>query len=103
MSRLPEPAPAEIELTAVLQALANPTRLTIVRRLASGEAMTCSTVLPEVTKSTASRHWKVLRESGVLHATKQGREIIHALRSDDLNTRFPGLLDAVLAADAEQH
>lgn len=100
MTFLPAPLAEELELPTVLHALANPTRLTIVSRLAAGEVMTCSTVLPEIPKSTASHHWRVLREAGVLHASKRGREVVHYLRSDDLEAQFPGLLGTIVAAAA---
>lgn len=98
MKPLTHPAREDLRIEAVLDALANPTRLKIVERLAGGEALTCSTVLPEVSPSTASRHWQVLREAGVLWARREGRIILHSLRRDDLDARFPGLLDSVLAA-----
>ncbi|MFI9587822.1 ArsR/SmtB family transcription factor [Streptomyces sp. NPDC052236] len=98
MKALAHPAREDLLIQSVLDALANPLRLRIVKRLAGGEELTCSTVLPDVSASTASRHWQVLRESGVLWARRDGRIILHILRREDLDSRFPGLLDAVLAA-----
>ncbi len=92
------PGREELSVVAVLEALASPVRLRILERLAAGEALTCSTVLPDVPPSSASHHWRVLREAGVLYAQREGRIILHTLRRDDLDGRFPGLLDAVLAA-----
>ncbi|WP_199826487.1 hypothetical protein [Streptomyces sp. WM4235] len=40
----------------------------------------------------------MLRESGVTREHKVGRHKAVELRRADLDTRFPGLLDAVLAA-----
>ena len=40
----------------------------------------------------------MLRESGVVRTRPDGRRRLLSLRDDDLNDRFPGLLDAVLAA-----
>ncbi|GAA4697734.1 helix-turn-helix domain-containing protein [Promicromonospora umidemergens] len=87
-----------MRIEAVLEALSHPVRLQILRRLAGGEELTCGTVLPDVPPSSASHHWRVLRASGVLFARRDGRVILHTLRRDDLDARFPGLLDAVLAA-----
>lgn len=98
MKQLHHPTVDQLRIESVLEALANPLRLRIVRRLANGEELTCGTVLPDVSKSAASHHWRVLREGGVLHARREGRTILHALRRDDLDARFPGLLDSVLAA-----
>jgi hypothetical protein len=43
----------------------------------------------------------VLRESGVVRTRPEGRSRLLSLREDDLNDRFPGLLEAVLAANQE--
>ena len=40
----------------------------------------------------------MLRESGVVRTRPEGRKRLLSLRADDLEARFPGLLDAVLAA-----
>lgn len=92
------PSRDELSVVAVLEALASPVRLRILERLAAGEALTCGSVLPDVPASSASHHWRVLREAGVLFARREGRVVLHTLRRDDLDDRFPGLLDAVLAA-----
>jgi hypothetical protein len=40
---------------------------------------------------------KVLREAGVIRNEPDGRRRRLTLRRDDLDARFPGLLDSVLA------
>ncbi|GAA1361455.1 helix-turn-helix transcriptional regulator [Streptomyces beijiangensis] len=83
----------------VLAALGHPVRLHIVRELAASPGeRTCGSLPLEVTKATATFHWRVLRESGITREHKAGRYKAVELRRDDLGTRFPGLLDAVLAA-----
>ncbi|MGW1071995.1 ArsR/SmtB family transcription factor [Streptomyces sp. NPDC002537] len=85
----------------VLAALGNPVRLGIVRELAaSAGERTCGSLPLEVTKATATHHWRVLRESGITREHKAGRAKAISLRRDDLDARFPGLLEAVLAATA---
>jgi DNA-binding transcriptional ArsR family regulator len=97
---LPEPAPSEMALEAVFQALADPVRLEIVRKLhAAGEAMACGTLPLPVGKSTRSHHFKVLREAGLIRQRLDGRERLTELRLSDVEERFPGLLTSVLAAD----
>ena len=48
-----------------------------------------------VAKSTASHHFRVLREAGVIDQ-ERGRTRHTTLRREDLEGRFPGLLDLVL-------
>ena len=101
MQALHHPSREQIRIEGVLEALSNPLRLRVVQRLAESGELTCATALPDVTPSTASRHWRVLRESGVLHARREGRTVVMSLRRADLDARFPGLLDCVLAAGRE--
>ncbi|MEM8737811.1 MAG: helix-turn-helix domain-containing protein [Planctomycetota bacterium] len=49
-----------------------------------------------IPQSTASHHWRLLREAGVTHQTKQGTQQLNRIRREELDARFPGLLDAVL-------
>ncbi|MER7621014.1 helix-turn-helix transcriptional regulator [Streptomyces sp. NPDC126503] len=96
---LAHPARDEIRLEAVLHALSDAVRLRIVRELADREAaLSCSYFDLPVTKSTTTHHFRVLRESGVVRQTYQGTTKLNALRRDDLDALFPGLLDTVLAA-----
>jgi len=89
----------EIELTDVLHALSDPIRLDIVRQLdGSAEERPCGSFGLPVTKSTASHHFRLLRECGVVFTREEGTRKLQRLRRADLDQRFPGLLDAVLAA-----
>nr|WP_205616226.1 helix-turn-helix domain-containing protein [Streptomyces harenosi] len=100
---MPHPAHEEIRLEGVLHALADPMRLRIVRELAAdGDELSCSHFDLPVTKSTTTHHFRVLRESGVIRQTYRGTAKMNALRRDDLDDLFPGLLDALLAAAARQ-
>ncbi|PJJ73607.1 DNA-binding transcriptional ArsR family regulator [Diaminobutyricimonas aerilata] len=101
MPQLTHPEVDRIRLDHVLAALGNPVRLGVIARLAAGEHLNCTTALPDVPKSSASHHWRVLRESGLLHQQREGRFITMTLRRRELDERFPGLLDAVLTAAAE--
>jgi DNA-binding transcriptional ArsR family regulator len=98
------PAVEELELGAVLHALSDPVRLRIVAKLAHGTGdHTCGSFALPVTKSTCTHHFKVLREAGVICQRAQGTTRLNRLRREDLDARFPGLLDTVLrAADAAQ-
>jgi DNA-binding transcriptional ArsR family regulator len=94
---LPHPTRDELELSAVLHALSDPVRLQMVRHLAAGER-SCGSLHVPVTKSTCTHHFKVLREAGVIRQRQDGRARLNALRVDDLEARFPGVLDAILGA-----
>lgn len=96
-SPLEHPDPAEIELTAVLAALSDPIRLDIVRQLAAaGEERTCGSFGLPVAKSTATHHFRVLREAGLLESREEGTRKFNSLRRAELDRRFPGLLDSIL-------
>ena len=94
-----QPAPAEIELAAVLHALSDPVRLRIVAALAAtAEPPSCGSFDLPVTKSTCTHHFKVLRDAGVISQRQQGTARLNSLRREDLDARFPGLLASVLQA-----
>ncbi|WP_346776800.1 helix-turn-helix domain-containing protein [Streptomyces sp. HNM0574] len=100
---LPHPEPEEIRLEDVLHALADPMRLCVVRALATAEdGATCSEVELPVSPSTSTHHFRVLREAGVIHQCYRGTAKLNSLRREDLDALFPGLLQAVLAADARR-
>lgn len=50
-----------------------------------------------VSNSTLSHHLTVLRSAGVTRTLDEGTRCYVHLRSDELEQRFPGLLDSVLA------
>jgi DNA-binding transcriptional ArsR family regulator len=94
------PRREDIRLEAVFHALSDPVRLQIVRALAvSAEGRACGTLDLTVSKSTASHHFRVLREAGVIVQREDGRRRLNELRRDDLEARFPGLLATVVSAD----
>jgi DNA-binding transcriptional ArsR family regulator len=95
---VPQPRADEIELAAVLSALSDPIRLALVRELAAcGTERTCGSFDLPIVKSTATHHWRVLREAGVISSREEGTKKFNRLRRADLDARFPGLLDAILA------
>jgi DNA-binding transcriptional ArsR family regulator len=90
----------EIALAEVLHALSDPMRLRIVAALAGGDERSCGSIDLPVTKSTCTHHFKVLREAGVIRQRQEGTSRLNALRRDDLEVRFPGLLATILNAAA---
>ena len=93
----PQPTVDEIELTAVLHALSDPVRLSLVSQLyAGGDERTCGSFDLPIAKSTATHHWRVLREAGLVSAREDGTKKLHRLRRDEIDARFPGLLHSVV-------
>ena len=99
MGDLFHPDRDQLDLTAVMHALSDPARRKVVATLAVEGERACGTFDLGVTKATASHHFKVLREAGVTMTRIDGAHRFLTLRRDDLDARFPGLLDAVLAAE----
>lgn len=99
LEAIEQPAREEIELAAVLHALSDPLRLRIVAALApDGAECACGSIELPVTKSTRSHHFRVLREAGLITTRQEGTSRVSMLRRDDLNARFPGLLETILQA-----
>ena len=93
------PTRSQLELSAVLHALSDPVRLMIIAELAKGEReYTCGSFELPVTKSTCTHHFKVLREAGLIAQRQQGTTRLNSLRRDDLEARFPGVLETILQA-----
>jgi DNA-binding transcriptional ArsR family regulator len=84
---------------AVLGALHDPVRLEMVRRLAdAGTAVRCSLLYDTINKSTATHHFKILRETGITERITEDGQTYVRLRTDELNAALPGLLAAVVDA-----
>jgi DNA-binding transcriptional ArsR family regulator len=96
----PIPDMSEVQLVDVLRAVADPIRLRIVQVLADGEPHAKSEAEwgLQIHKTTLTHHFKTLRYSGLTRTIVDGRLHAIQLRRDELDARFPGLIDA-LAAD----
>ncbi|MEY8567150.1 helix-turn-helix domain-containing protein [Corynebacteriaceae bacterium 7-707] len=96
--------PEEIKLGAVLSALADPHRRRVVRALvndADGSERSCTSFGLDLSKSTRSHHFKVLREAGLVSQVDHGNWSGVTLRRRELEERFPGLL--ALVGDEAEH
>jgi len=104
MDDVVEPDAADMQLPRVLAALADPHRLASVRFLARNGESWCTQVMQEaglaLSKSTFSHHLRIMREAGLVTKRIQGAKGYARLRKDDVDRRFPGLLDSVLNAEA---
>jgi DNA-binding transcriptional ArsR family regulator len=94
------PAASELVLERVLYALSDSIRLDIVRHLAHVECATCGELDGGRPKSTVSHHFKVLREAGLVLTESTGTTHMNTLRHADIESRFPGLLSAILSQGA---
>jgi DNA-binding transcriptional ArsR family regulator len=97
--RLPQPTVAEMDLPVVLDALSDPIRLAILHRYlvdAAGGTRSCGWVGIDRPKSTLTHHFRVLREAGLLEQHQEGLTRSSRARVEDVQQRFPGLLDLVL-------
>jgi DNA-binding transcriptional ArsR family regulator len=85
----------------LLSALADPVRLEMVRRMvAVGGAVQCAALYDGINKSTATHHFKILREAGLTERIVIDGLTHQRLRVDDVNDAAPGLLDAVVLGPA---
>ena len=93
--------PANLHLPSVLYALADPSRLNLVRELTQ-ETEIASTGFRSVkaARGTIAFHLKTLRLAGLTLTRIEGNRRLISLRREILETRFPGLLGAVLAGSA---
>lgn len=91
------PSAKDLTIDGVLHALSDPVRRNIVASLANCDGKSCSkAACDSLSPSTISFHYKVLRECGLIRSEKVGVEVINTLRTEDLNKRFPGLMDSIL-------
>jgi DNA-binding transcriptional ArsR family regulator len=95
------PASADISIAAVLYALSDPVRASIVRELTKApQGMNCTEMNQrlglELAKSTCSQHYRILREAGVIFCKRKGVELFSQVRTHELSAKFPGLLRAIL-------
>jgi DNA-binding transcriptional ArsR family regulator len=105
MVQFVHPAKEDIKLEGVLAALADPMRLRIMRNLIRKEScMSCAEAAPcpNMAKSTLSHHFRILREAGLIRTAKQGVENRNVARTEEINERFPGLLDMILGLSEKE-
>lgn len=102
MSRsLPHPTRDQIELPMVLDCLGDPTRLGIVCTIAKAATELCCGDFNAFSgKSNLTYHFAKLREAGLIQTRIVGTTRYMRLRRNDLDARFPGLLDTIIKSAA---
>ena len=99
MRAIIHPKKDDFDLHRILHALSDPVRLSMVCRLAqAGDDLTCGALNAGRPKSSMSFHFSTLRSAGLLWTHIEGSIHLNTLRKGEVDERFPGLLDAVLAA-----
>jgi DNA-binding transcriptional ArsR family regulator len=96
------PDPDEFDLTTILHALADDNRRSVIAQLAAepqGTEQFCSVFGLPWAPSTRTHHFRVLRKAGLIWQRDVGNGRMTKLRRDDVDRAFPGVLDAILAAD----
>lgn len=95
MEKITEQEKDEI-LTKIFRALSDSTRLEIVRILRDkGGEMNCGEIGEhiDIPKSTASYHFKTLREAGLTSTRKESLNIYVSLRKETFEKYLPNFLD----------
>lgn len=88
----------EITAQGLLDALVDPVRRSIVRQLSASDSdIACGHFDINVTRSTGTHHFKVLRQAGIIRQYYVGTSKMNTLRRADLTSVAPGLIEAVLA------
>ena len=94
------PSESAIDLFAAMAALSLPVRRAIVLSVAGAPGSSCGSADFGISKSALTHHWRVLREAGLIRQDADGARHRNWLRRDELERRFPGFLDLVLAQPA---
>ena len=98
MKVLYHPERDDIQLSSVLYALSDPIRLSVVAEMRRSGERPCNYFEVPIAKSTLSHHIRTLREAGVITTRIQGTQRFISVREEDLEARFPGLLNSILEA-----
>jgi DNA-binding transcriptional ArsR family regulator len=98
--KIRHPDVAALDLATIMRTVSDPVRLAIVRMLGDGAERTCTSIQDalSIPASTGSYHLRLLREAGVTRTRAEGTARLISLRRDDLEARFPGLVDVLTRA-----
>ncbi|MGI4841162.1 MAG: ArsR/SmtB family transcription factor [Janthinobacterium lividum] len=97
MRAFKHPKAEEFVLERILYALSDPARLEMIRHIAGRAEATSGELGGGRPKSSASHHFRVLRDAGLMRTRSVGSTHMNALRKDELEMRFPGLLNSILS------
>lgn len=97
MKPLFHPRVEDLDLSTILHACADPTRLRLLGEINTEPGKTCGTFNTTLAKSTHSAHFKVLRESGLIRQEiSAGNSRRNWPRTEEIESRFPGVISSIL-------
>ena len=98
--RIPHPSVDALAHATILRTLGDPLRLDLVKLLADGREYPCGELADKLglPASTGSYHTRLMREAGITRTRAMGTTRYISLRRDDLEARFPGLENVLLAS-----
>ena len=104
---LSHPSIESVSVAGILHALADPMRLGIINELLKSQCgMNCTETTGKLKstlpKSTCSQHYRILREAGLIVSERKGVELSSRVRTQELEARFPGLLQSILKAHEKE-
>jgi len=96
--RIRHPETGSLDLSTIMRALGDPLRIEIVRLIDEEGEILCTELYERLglPNSTGSYHLRQLREAGITRARAIGPKRMTSLRREDLESRFPGLVDLVI-------
>jgi DNA-binding transcriptional ArsR family regulator len=92
------PSLKRMRLSLIFSALSDPVRLEIVQTLLKETELPCGHCRTELSKSTMSHHFKVLREAGIIRKREEGKVHHISVRKEELEARLPGIIEALKKA-----
>lgn len=89
------------ERAQILKAMAHPTRLWMIEMLAAGERCVCEFAnVIDADFSTTSKHLSILKQAGIIEATKRGKQVYYRLKVPCV-LNFMNCVEAVLKSHIE--
>lgn len=82
----------KVPVSLLFDALSDPGRLEIVIMLLKEKELSCGQCSLDLSKSTMSHHFKVLRECGLIQKRTEGKNHFISLCEDEIEERLPGFL-----------
>jgi DNA-binding transcriptional ArsR family regulator len=108
MKPLFHPSVKDMTVEGVLYALSDPVRAKILADIISAEyPQSCSVFLKvqntQLPKSTLSKHFKILREAGLIRSVRKGVELQNSSRCAEIKDRFGAMVGEILEAYQAQY